>query len=379
MGYLTNRTINYLNIHGALLALLEQAWGIFGPIYLYTRGFSLTEIFILTAVLNTARIPLRFLAFPVVHRFGLKAALMLGTAGFALSFPVLGMVKGYDIWLVLYIIMFGIFSAMYWHCFHTFYSLAGESEHRGKQISVAQGLTTAIGALSPLLSSLLITHSSFQIFFLIPLPMVIVMLLILNRCENISVKRISWQHGKKVMFNIGAQIHLAEASAVFPLTIGWLFTVYFYVKEMVIFGGILTFGIIVQVLYQLWLGGALDRGKGLRIAHAAGSIRAIQLIAKALVPLSFPSVLALEGMGAAANVHHGIAQPSVMYNNGKSSADTFWYWFFAETAFDIGTIIGCAAVATALYIGMPLRLTILFALPGVCAVWWLTCRYFRAR
>jgi len=376
MGYLTNRTINYLNIHGAFLALLEYAFGLFGPIYFYTLGFPLPEVFGLLVGLNTARIPLRFLSFPMVRLVGLKGALMVGTAGWALSFPVLAMVKGYDGWLLLYIIMFGVFNAMYWHCFHTFYSLAGETEHRGKQISVANSLIKAFSALAPLLSAIFITNNSFKAYFFLSIPLVIVMLLILSRCEDIPVERIKWKEGKKLMFSLGAKIHLAEAASILPLNFGWLFVMYFYVQKMVTFGGILTFGIVAQVIYQLWLGKVIDRGRGRLVTNAAGFLMIIETISKVFLPLSFLRILGLEALSGAANVHHSIAQPTVMYNTGKSSSDAFWYWLFAETAFDLGTILGLGSAAVCLYFGMPLRFTILLALPGICAVWWLTYRYF---
>ena len=68
MGYLTNHSINYLNLHTALLRLLEQAFGIFVPIFLYSQGFSLPEVFGLLALFCVVRMPLRFLSFPLVRK-----------------------------------------------------------------------------------------------------------------------------------------------------------------------------------------------------------------------------------------------------------------------------------------------------------------------
>ena len=377
MGFFTNHTINYLNLQSALLGLLEQVFGLFLPLYLYTQGFSLPEVFCLLAVFNVARLPLRLLSFPIVHRVGLKPALMIGTAGFCLSFPILGMVKGYDVWLLAYILIFGMFNALYWHCYHTFYSLAGEHEHRGKHLSIALGLGTAVSALAPLLGAIFIAQASFQKFFLLPVPLMFAMLFVLSRCKNIPVHRSSWKDGKKLIFNLGARIHLAEATVVFPMNIGWLFVLYFYAQNrMEVFGGIVTFGMVIQILYQLWLGRIIDGGAGREIAHVAGAMRLLQALGKSFLPLSLPRVLALEALTGATNVHHGLALTTTLYNTGKSSSDAFGYWLFAETAFDLGTILGAGTVALLLWWGVPLRLTILVAVPGITAVWWLTHRYF---
>ena len=376
MGYITNKTINCLNIHAALLSLVEQACLMFGPIYIYTIGFSLPEVFLLYGGLNVARIPFRFLSFPTVRLIGLKGALMLGTTGFCLSFPLLPMVKGYDIWLALYVIMFGIFSAMYWHCYHCFYSLAGEAEHRGKHLSVAVGLSTAVSAVAPWLGTMLISYSGFGAYFLLPLPILLVMLFFLSRCQNIPVAKKSWKEGRKLMFNLGAKIHLAESTVYYVMSISWVFMLYFYVEKFTTFGVILTFGIAVQVLYQLWLGKIIDHGKGRMVAHIAGVLRVLLVLCRALVPLNMPRVLALETLWAASNVHHAIAQPTVMYNTGKNSGDAFWYWLFAEMAFDIGSAIGAIAAALLLFYGTPLNIVVLLALPGVLTVWWLTYNFF---
>lgn len=376
MGYLSNRTINCLNMHAALLGLLEQAFGTFMPIYFYTRGFPLPEVFGLLALIIAARLPLRLFSFPIVHTVGLKTALMIGTTGYCLSFPLLSMVKTYDHWLWIYVGVFGLFNALYWHCFHTFYSMAGEQEHRGKHLSVALSLSMAIGALAPLLSAMFIARTGFEKFFLFPIPLLLMMLYVLSRCENIPAARTSWSEGKKLMFNLGARIHIAEASAYFPLNIAWLFVVYFYLEKMVALGGILTFGILIQILYQLWVGKMIDRQRGHFVAHAAGSMRAIQVLIKTFMPLSLPRVIGIEAWSGAADVHHRLAQPTMMYNAGKHSGDPFWYWLFAESAFDIGSVIGAGSVALLLLQGVPLQRTVLLAFPGVLIVWWLTNRYF---
>jgi hypothetical protein len=377
MSYLGNSTINCLNIQGALMGLLEQASVLFAPIYFYTQGFSLPEVFVLLAVMNAVRLPLRLLSFPIVRRVGLRAALMVGAAGYCLSFPMLNFVKGWDGWLIAFVLGFGGFNALYWHCYHTFYSMAGEKEHRGRHLSVALGLGTAVCALAPVLSGILIARTGFQKYFLLPIPLMLLMLAVLSRSRDVPVHRVPWREGRSLMFNLGARIHVAEASVVFPLNVGWMFVVYFFTRgRMAEFGGIVTFGMVIQILYQLWLGNVVDRGAGRSVAHVAGGLRLAQALGMAMCPLSLPRILALQTLSGATNVHHGLACTTTMYNAGKGSHDPFWYWLFAESAFDLGTIIGAGLVALLVYLGVPVQLTILVSLPGITAVWWLTHRYF---
>lgn len=377
MAYLRNSTINCLNIQGALMGLLDQATLVFAPIYFYTQGFTLPEVFVLLAVLNVARLPLRLLSFPIVRRLGLRAALMVSAAGSCLSFPMLNLVKGCGGWLVAFVFVFALFSALYWHCYHTFYSMAGEKEHRGRHLSVALSLGTAVSALAPILSGFLIAKTGFQKYFLLPIPLMLLMLAVLSRSRDVPVHRVPWREGRTLMFNLGARIHVAEASVLFPLSVGWTFVVYLFTGgRMAEFGGIVTFGLVIQILYQLWLGHIVDRGAGRSVAHVAGGLRLVQAVGMAMCPLSLPRILALQTLSGATNVHHGLALTTTMYNAGKGSHDPFWYWLFAESAFDFGTILGAGAVALLLYLGVPVQLTLLLSLPGIAAVWWLTHRYF---
>ena len=301
---------------------------------------------------------------------------MIATTGYCVTYPLLGMVKTYDIWLLAYVILHGAFNATYWHCYHTFYSLAGEHEHRGKQLSVALGLSTAVSALSPLLSALFITQTSFQTFFFLPLPLLLVLLCALARSEELPVVLSPWSEGKKLIFNLGAKLHLADASAAYPLNIGWMFVVYFFVGQMVTLGSILTFGILAQIVYELWLGRLVDGKLAHVVAHAGGMLRITQVILKAIVPLSFSRILCLETLKGGTSVHHELTYCAAKYNAAKHSGDPFWYWLFAETGFDLGAVVGAGGVALLLLCGVNLQTTILVALPGVVAIWRLTQCYF---
>src|SRR3954466_9934796 len=99
MAYFSNRTINCLNINHALITAMDQSCGLFLPIFLYTQGFALPQVFLFIGCMDLLRIPGRLLGFPLVRRLGLRGGLMAGATLYGLSYPVLGMVDRVGTWM----------------------------------------------------------------------------------------------------------------------------------------------------------------------------------------------------------------------------------------------------------------------------------------
>ena len=376
MAFLSNKTVNRLNLHLALVTLLEQAFSVFGPIYLYNRGFSVAEILTGMALVIFLRMPMRLLSLPIISRFGLKTALMIGATGYALTFPVLSEVSGVDCWLLLYAILYSIFNAMHWWAFHTFYSLAGELEKRGRQVATGYALATGIAALAPVLCAVMIAHEGFRDYFILAFPLIAAMLANLAFAKNIPIAPVRWREGREAVGSLGAKIHLMDSSSSYPMGICWLFVVYFYVGKMEPLGGIITFGIAVQAVYQLLLGTWMDKGRGTRITHAAGCLQSLTVLGRAFFPLSLAGILGLGALGAAGNVHYLASETTALYNDAKGSPHPLWYWLFTEMGWDVGSLFGAGGAALLLWLGVDLRHVILLALPSLLALWWLLHRYY---
>lgn len=376
MAFFSNKTINYLNLHLALVNVLDQSYWVFSPLYFFERGFSIPAIFLLLTLLNFMRMPMRFLSVPLVHRFGLKIPTMLGAAIYGLSFLILIKVKGWDGWLLFYAIVFSFGNSMHWLCFHAYYSLAGDPQKRGRQVAIAQTLTVALSALAPLFGAFIIADVGFTPYFLMSVPVVIATLLTLSRCQNIRVKPIHWQEGKKAIGALSPKLHLMESCAAYPLNVGWMFVIYLYMGKITSLGDIIAFGMVVQMLYQLLLGALVDRGRAGIIVNISESLRGLSVMAKALIPLSLPTIMATVTLESIANVHHAAIFPTALYNSTKHTPYPLWCWMLTEMAWDTGTIVGAGGTALLMYSGMELRHVILIALPFISILWWLLHRYF---
>ena len=71
---------------------------------------------------------------------------MIATTGYCVTYPLLGT---YDIWLLAYVILHGAFNATYWHCYHTFYSLAGEHNPGQAAFGGVRPEHGSVGAFAP--------------------------------------------------------------------------------------------------------------------------------------------------------------------------------------------------------------------------------------
>src|SRR6185369_16347634 len=129
MGFLSNRSVTYLNLHNGFVEILNQIMMIYGSLFLYQHGFSIAAVFLMLGCICFGRIITRFLSFPLMHRIGLQKTVALGLTGFGTALTMLSQVKGLDGWFAAYVIIFILFNPIYWVCFHIYYTLMGEEKN----------------------------------------------------------------------------------------------------------------------------------------------------------------------------------------------------------------------------------------------------------
>src|SRR5262249_55230122 len=70
-----------------------------------------------------------------------------------LSYPMLGEVTGADESLLLYCLALAVGDTFYWTCYHAYFALLGDNEHRGHQVSAGVALSALVGIAAPLLGA----------------------------------------------------------------------------------------------------------------------------------------------------------------------------------------------------------------------------------
>src|SRR5262249_34926780 len=160
-------------------------------------------ILLLFALSNVLRVPARLLAFPVIKRWGLKTAVMIGAAASRPSSPPAGRTQGAGGGQFAFLPLHTRPNVILRLPFHTLYRLAGETEKRGRQTAMAYAMTAALAALAPLIGAAAITYTGFQSYFMSAFVLVTLMLFALSRCADIAIPQVSWRKGRKLAFNFG--------------------------------------------------------------------------------------------------------------------------------------------------------------------------------
>jgi len=369
MAFLQNKEMNLLNIHSSVVLILNQMYLLFLPLFLYQEGIPTYMIFIIFGVSNIARIPFRLLTLPLIRYIGLKSTLIVGIIGFGGTLSIFSQVDSVNIWLFIIIVILALFSAVYWTCYHTFYTISGENEHRGKHVAVGQSLGFCMAAIFPLFSAFMIQQFGFHAYFFLAIPLAIITTIPILLCSSYNIPKMDWKIAKKAFLCFGTKRSIAQSYYFSVYTFPWVIVLIIAVGSITSVAWIVAFGVIAQVLLQLFLGHSVDNGKMKKVINWGCIITAISVTGRSLLPLLIPIILIFEGFFAVSNIYLNTASMVPIYNDGYKSNNVLWYWIFSETGWDIGSILGFSLIAILSYAGMSLQYIMLFSLIGIGALW----------
>ncbi len=377
MGFFSNATINRLNIHSGFNAGLWMLSDMLAPIYLYQQGLRLAEIFLVAAGFNLVRMLARPLMPFLIHRFGLNGALVAGYTLTALGVLLLLLVEGLDIWLLLHLVLFASGQALYWTSVHAFHSLAGDAEHRGKQIAIRNSMQMLVSAVVPLLSGWMAVMWGEKAYLWLVLPLLIAGLWPLLGCQVPAVSMRWSKAGQGHWKSYGSLLHVLTAAAGRIVQLVWALVLLFATDSMLEVGAWLALGVIAQVVWQLLLGAGADRTPPLRATHMFLLLNIALAILMAMVPLHMGTLLIIEILLGLISLYAGTLFSCCIYNDSQKSAEPMWYWFYAEYAWDLGSMAFCLFGAAWLWAEMPLRDLAWALIPATAACCCVLRRYFK--
>src|SRR5262245_2290732 len=114
MAYLTNRTVNLLNLHYALHCLALYGGGVFFAVFLLRAGVPAPAVFVSFALIVTIRVAIRPIVLVLGKRWGLKPLLLIGTVLTGAQFPILAEVHGLDWRLLALCVVGAVGDTLYW-------------------------------------------------------------------------------------------------------------------------------------------------------------------------------------------------------------------------------------------------------------------------
>lgn len=373
MGFLTNKTVNLINLQAALFKVANDlVFMFFGPIFLFQQGVSVPWIAIAFALFFILRLSWRTLLVPtLVRTFGVRNSAIIGAFIFAATVLLLSQSQGLDLWFGSYIVLGALGNGIYWTTFHTLYANSGDQENRGKQIAVYKVLTIIFMLMGTLGGAWIVKNWGFQIYFgLCCLTMCIsgALLLRIPNTKDLSLSPLSQNIWKKVgrrafhLFMFSGFWNHAHAFL-------WVIILFMTVGNITQFGLALAVGVLAQVIFQLFIGHRIDTGKLQSVNNWGIGLMATTIIGRCFWAFSFPVIMLFEALYTTAMLLWESAFSATFYNESKQSKQPFWFQFFGEAGFDIGSAIALSLLALFAHFNTELRPFMLIAFFGLYGSW----------
>lgn len=363
--FFTNRDINRLGAHMALVSLAWNLAGIFFAVFLLRTGLPLAQIFLLTAATLALRLALRPLVVILASRIGLRRTFIVGTLLSSLQFPAIALVHGIGPALILFAGISAFSQVFYWTCYHAFFSSLGDIEHRGKQIGARQALSATAAVIGPAAGGIMLTYFGPWVAFGAAFTIQVAAVFPLLHVTEPKIAQSS-PRGAFTAARVGALLFFADGWIQSGSGTAWSIVMFQALdRRFDGFGGLLAAAALGGAVGGMVLGRFIDMGYARRSVWLNAIILAAGLILKSACD-SDPFAVTAIAIGT--TLFSGLYFPywmTAVYNAGKTAPCTFRFHFVSEGGWDAGGVLACLVAAAVSATGLPTELIIALALPMV--------------
>ena len=375
MAFLHNRAVNLLNLHSVIGSIAMGGGGAFFSAYLLKAGLSVPEVLLVLAATFTLRLLLRFFLLSLAIRIGLRWTVVVGAILMAISYPFLAGVNGVGWGLFWLVIVIAFADTIYWPSFHAYFAALGDADHRGQQLAIQVGASTALGIVSPLAAGwLLVTHGPVVTFFAT------------GAIQALAALPLLWTPDVAIARYAPGAFRAAFSGAMLFVGDGWIAAGYFIVWQIALFlalgesymayGGALAVAALVGAVGGLALGRLIDAGKGARAVWYSVSLLVLVIVMRAGV-VSHPALaVAANAVGSLVGCLYVPTIMTAVCNQAKRSPCVLRFHIAAEGGWDIGVTTGLSLAALLVWLGFSTAFGILISLFGAATVFYLLQRYY---
>jgi len=360
-----NSDIQRLTLHIAILSFASALSSVFSVVFLVRVGLTPAQVFLAAAAMVAGRFILRPVVLVWAPAMGLRRTLILGVVFSAVSCPMLAPVDGVGFALAAYLAVCALGQALYWTCFHTFFSALSDADRRGSQVGLLQALGALGGLFGPAIGGVLLTQlgpwADFGVGFVI---MLVSVLPILRVAEPHLVR--TTPAGAYAAAKNGAMIYFADGWTQVSLTTAWSIVMFQALGGRYdSFGGTLSLAGLAGAAGGIMLGRLIDKGHARRALWLNAFILAACLVLRSA---TFGHVGAVIAVAVGTTLFSGLYVPSwltAVYNEARISPCMLRFQFAAESGWDMGGVLAGGIAAAMCYWGLPIEAVILLALPMV--------------
>jgi DHA1 family inner membrane transport protein len=377
MAFFHNRNLNLLNLHYVIGSVAAGGGGAFFEVWLLKAGISVPGVLLTFAGIFAARLFIRMFLLPVAIRSGLRALVIAGAVLMGVSFVFLAHVRGADWSLVAIAFVSSLADTVYWPSYHAYFAALGDADHRGQQLSVREGVTAAVGIVSPLVTAwLLVTFGPLPAFYAT------------GAIWAFAAIPLLWTPDVVVAPRAPGAFRAAVSGVMLFVGDGWVSAGYFLVWQLALFlslgrnvmayGGALAISALVGAVSGLFLGRLIDSGRGSRAVWIAGGVLALVIVLRAAADGHPLLAVIANALGAFVACLYVPTMMTAVYNQAKRSPCVMRFHIAAEGGWDVGVSTGLSLSALLVWLGIPVAQTILLSLVGAAFTLTLLRRYYAA-
>lgn len=367
MAYLANSAINRVNVHYAIQAFASAAAGTFLLVYFVRAGLSLPGALLALAATVLGRFVSRPFVLPVAKRFGLKAALIVGTLLLACQYPAAAYIDGVSIGLVLRCLFSALGDAFYWTSYHAYFASLGDSEYRGHQISAREAIVAVIGIVAPIAGTWSMVALGVGVTFVAAGLVQALAVLPLLALPALRVR--AEAPGAFVQALPAAQIFAAHGWFTGAFILLWWIALFVALdKSYASFGGAMTLAALAGAAGGLLLGKGIDAGHGARAVVFVFTLMVLAIVLRG-ASLGTPWLAVVANvLGVFAMCFYVPTLMTALYNLAKASPCPLRFHMATEGGWDIGCFVVLLLSAALISGGVATGMTVLLALPAVVAI-----------
>jgi MFS family permease len=360
--FFSNKSINRMYIHSSLFNLAERIGWIFGPIFLIKVGYSIPQVFCMWACLFMIRLPARYIFLKILPWTGLVRSAIMGLTSYIIALTMLPLLRDDVSWLAPFLLFYSIGMTFYWTSYHTMFGMLGDQKDRGKQVAMLSSISLLLMAFEPYISSMIIHFVGYQALFA---ASAVLMALAVLPLLGISIKTPVFQssHSKaqRDACRWVAAYHAFCSFKEYGHPFLWRLIVFFMLADIMKFGAALTGGLLFLAAIQLFIGDAVDRGRGYLLLKIGTVVTLIQVFVRALLITTPVGVAMSEGLSVGGKLMTQVE--ANFYNRGKDAENYFYYIYWAEVAWDIGAMTTLLTMASMAWVGFTLTQIMMIITP----------------
>jgi MFS family permease len=378
MAYFRNRTVNLLNLHYGIFAVVMTGGGAFICVYLLKAGVPLPAVLLAMAAILLVRFAVRPFVVGLAVRFGLQRMLIAGSLLIAVQMPVIAEVHGIGWALLALIVISAIGDAVYWSSYHAYFAALGDDEHRGHQVSMREAIVAVVGIVSPLATGwILVTFGPRAAFGTSGLASALATLPLLWTPQVSVAPQVQGAWKAAIP---GIQLFFCDGWIQSGLVFVWQIALFLSLGESFLnYGGALAIAALVGAIAGLFLGRHIDAGHGGRAVFFAFIPLALLILFRAASSGHPALAVAANALSSVGSCLYMPTMMTAVYNLAKRSPCTLRFHVATEGGWDAGGAAGCLAAAALIYSGVSLSVTLLLPLGGVAASFILLRRYYAGR